>query len=323
MPYNSITSRTDVQALIREQVSDIMLTSLQESSAALNLFTRINVPTNQTRFPVLSALPTAYFVSGDTGLKQTTEAAWDNKYINIEELAAIVPIPDAVLADASFDVFGTIRPLLQNAISRALDAAIFFGVNKPTSWPTAVAAAAASAGNSYVLGTNTVAKGGIAEDINQLIGTLIGDGYAPTGFVADPTVQTLLRSARDANGQLLTDVNGGVNNIWGLPTQYPMPGLWPAQLTAAGSPGVPRLFALQRENFIVGVRQDFTVTASNTAVIQNDSAAIQYNMFQQDMTAFRIVFRVGWQVSNPLNYSQGTEANRYPAAVLKNADVAP
>ncbi len=316
MPYNSLTSRTDVQALIREQVSDIMLTSLQESSAALSLFNRINVPTNQTRFPVLSALPTAYFVSGDTGLKQTTEAAWDNKYINIEELAAIVPIPDSVLADASFDVFGTIRPLLQNAIARTLDAAVFFGVNKPASWPTDVAAAAIAAGNTYERGTNANTAGGIAEDINQLIGTMIADGYGPTAFVANPVFQTRLRSARDANGQLLTDVNGGVNNIWGLPTQYPMPGMWPAtgDLDA-------ELFALQRENFIIGVRQDFTVTASNTAVIQDGSAAIQYNMFQQDMTAFRIVFRVGWQVSNPLNYSQAVEANRYPAAVLRSPDV--
>src|SRR6187551_1507256 len=127
MPYSSITSRTDVQAMIREQVSEIMLQGLTNQSAALNLFTRLNVPTNQTRFPVLSALPTAYFVTGDTGQKQTTEAAWDNKYINIEELAAIVPVPDAVLADAGFDLWGSIRPLVENAIARALDAAIFFG----------------------------------------------------------------------------------------------------------------------------------------------------------------------------------------------------
>ena len=57
MPYSSITSRTDVQAMIREQVSEIMLQGLTNQSAALNLFTRLNVPTNQTRFPVLSALP--------------------------------------------------------------------------------------------------------------------------------------------------------------------------------------------------------------------------------------------------------------------------
>ena len=310
MAYDSLTSRADVQALIREQVSDVMLNGLQTRSAVLDQFARINVPTNQTRFPVLSALPTAYFVSGDTGLKQTTEAAWSNQYINIEELAAIVPVPDSVIADADFDIFGNIRPLVENAIARALDAAVFFGTNAPASWPDDIVTAATAAGNTFARGTTTQANGGIAEDINQLIGELIADGYNPTGFVANPTFQTRLRSARGTDGQLLTDVNGGVNNIWGLPTNYPMAGLWPSGLSAA------ELFALQRENFIVGVRQDFTVTVSNQAVIQDGTGAIIYNSFQQDMTLYRIVFRVGWAVANPINYQEGTEANRYPAAVL-------
>jgi hypothetical protein len=38
-----------------------------------------------------------------------------------------------------------------------------------------------------------------------------------------------------------------------------------------------------------------------------------------DDNSLRIVFRVGWQVSNPMNYQQGTEASRYPAAVLRQA----
>ena len=145
MPYNSVTTRANVQALIAEQVSDIMLTSLPQQSAAMKMFTRINVPTNKTRFPVLSALPVAYFVDGDTGLKQTTSAAWDNKYLEVEEIAAIVPIPDAVFEDANFDVWGTIRPLLEGAIARTLDAAVLFGTNKPTSWPVGVAPAAITA----------------------------------------------------------------------------------------------------------------------------------------------------------------------------------
>jgi HK97 family phage major capsid protein len=60
----------------------------------------------QVRFPVLSALPVAYWVNGDTGLKQTTEVNWTNKYLNIEEIAAIVPVPDNVVADAEVEHLG-------------------------------------------------------------------------------------------------------------------------------------------------------------------------------------------------------------------------
>ncbi len=310
MPYDSLTSRTDVQAMIREQVSEIMLQGMQNMSAALTLFTRVNVPTNQTRFPVLATLPSAYWVDGDTGQKQTTDVAWENKYIDIQELAAIVPIPDAVLDDASYDVWGETRPLVENAIARALDAAIFFGTNAPAIFPDDIHTAAVAASNTYDRGTTAAGSGGIAEDINQVMGTLIADGYAPTAFVGNPTFQTRIRGARGTDGQLLTDVNAGVNNIWGLPTVYPMAGLWSSASDA------PELFALQRENFILGVRQDFTVTASNTAVIQDGTGAVTFNAFQQDMTLFRVVFRVGWQVSNPPNYQEETEADRYPAAVL-------
>ena len=312
MPYNNLTSRADVQAMIREAVSEVMLTGLNTESSALAMFTRINVPTNQTRFPVISALPNAYFVNGDTGLKQTTEMAWSNKYLDIEELAAIAPVPDAVLDDAGFDIIGTIRPLLQQAISRKLDAAVFFGTSKPTAWPTGVVPAAVAAGNVVARGTNNAAAGGIAEDINDLLATMEADGYVPTGFVGNPLFKTYLRGARGTDGQLLMDVGGNVNTVWGLPIQYPMPALWPSGVSAA------ELIALQRENFIIGVRQDFTFTMHRDGVISDEAGNTIINLMQQDMTAIRVVFRVGWQVSNPLNYQEATEANRYPAAVLRS-----
>src|SRR5688500_9630786 len=114
----------------------------EETSAALRMFRNIPVAQAQTRFPVLSALPVAYWVTGDTGLKQTSEMAWTNKYLNVEELAVIVPIPENVLDDTSFDVWGEVRPEIEVAMGRAFDAAVFFGTNAPATFPTNVSAAA-------------------------------------------------------------------------------------------------------------------------------------------------------------------------------------
>src|SRR6188508_734473 len=203
MPYANVISRSNVSALIPEEVSSEIIQNVADQSAALRLFRRVTMGSNQQRMPVLAALPTAYFVNGDTGLKQTTEMAWDNKFLNAEEIAAIVPIPEEVLDDASFDVWAEIRPRLEEAIGRTLDAAIFFGTNKPSSWPSDVVTAAIAAGNSYTRGTATAAQGGIAEDLNQTMALVEADGFAPSGFVTRSTYKARLRSARDTTGQRL------------------------------------------------------------------------------------------------------------------------
>jgi HK97 family phage major capsid protein len=224
-------------------------------------------------------------------------------------VATIVPIPEAVLDDASFDVWGSVRPLLEQAAGRAIDAAIFFGTNIPASWPTNIAAAASAAGNTYNRGTNAAAVGGIAEDINQTMALVEADGYAVDGFVTRTTYKARLRSARDTSGQKLMDIGNGT--IEGAPVKYVMPGLWP---TGSGS---AELFAGDWTQQIMGVRQDFTYKILDQAVIQDNTGAIIYNLAQQDMVALRLVIRVAWQTANPINYEQGVEASRYPVAVLR------
>lgn len=308
MAYNSVISRSDVAALLPEDVSEEIIQNLSSTSAALSLFRRVRMSTSQQRMPVLAALPTAYFVSGDTGLKQTTDLAWANKYLFAEELAAIVPIPEAVLEDASFDVWGEVRPRLEEAIGRAVDAAIFFGTNKPSSWPSDLKTAATAAGNNYARGTSTQAQGGVAADLNQLMGLVEADGFDVNGFVTKRNMRAVLRGARDTTGQKLLDLQ--TNQIEGSPVIYTMDGLWTAGTGQAG------LFAGDWSQGIMAVRQDITYKVLTEAVIQDNNGTIIYNLPQQDMVALRVVFRCAWQVPNPINYQQQTESSRYPFAVL-------
>jgi len=307
--YNNVTSRTDAAALIPEEVSKEMIKRAAQDSAVLQMFRRVPVSRAQVRFPVLSALPVAYFVNGDTGLKQTTEINWTNKYLNIEEIATILPIPDNVVADVDANVWDEAMPFMVEAVGRVLDAAVFFGTNAPATWPTNISAAALAAGNSLT-GNLAAASGGGLGDIDAAYALLDADGYDASGFVASTAWRARLRSARDTLGQKIDDdrVTGDLKAIDGLPVSYPMRGLFPA-----GSGGVYSLVG-DWSQFVVGVRQDITMKILDQAVITDNTGAIIFNLPQQDMTAIRLTFRVGWQVANIINYDQSTEANRYPVA---------
>lgn len=315
MPFDNLTSRTDVAATIPEEVSNAMIGKATDQSAALQLFTRIPVPGQQVRFPVLSALPTAYFVAGDTGVKQTTELGWANKFLNVEEIATIMPVPDNVIADMQLNIWDQALPLLSEAVARTLDAAVFFGVNAPASYPTNVNAAAAAAGNTVTRGTATAAQGGFLGDLDNVIAAVEEDGFDVNGYVASTLVRRALRSARDTTGQRtdLGRVGADLRTYDGSPIAYPMRGLWP---TGAAS---PQLIAGDWSRFVIGVRQDISLKVSNDAVVQDNTGAIVYNSFQQDLTFLRVTFRVGWQVANTINNDQPNEASRYPAAVLRAA----
>jgi HK97 family phage major capsid protein len=314
--FNSIISRTNAAALIPEVVSNRIMGMVTEGSAALSLFPHIPMGTNQTRMPVLSALPTAAFVSPtDTGLKTTTQVTWANKFLNAEEIACIVPIPQSVLDDVQYDMWGAIEPLIAESIGRTLDAAIFFGTNKPSTWGTDITSGCTtvSPANTQTSGVASQATGGIATDISNLMAKVEGDGFDPNGLVVDRITRSLLRNARDTTGQKLLDVSANGESIEGLPVRYAMRGLWPSGSgTVAG-------FLGDFSQGMLGVRQDVTFKLLDQAVITDASGLVVYNLPQQDMVAMRVVARFAWEVANTINRSQTTAAARFPFGTLLNA----
>jgi len=310
----AMISRTDAAALSSEEVSSAFLQSVEQASVVLSYARRLPDMNKQTlRVPVLSLLPSAYFVTGDTGAKQTTNAAWENKYLTAEEIAVIVPIPEAVLDDSDYDIWAQVQPLLATEIGRVFDKAVLYGTNAPASWPTNILAAATAAGNAYVSGS--VATADLYDEILSSGGVysmVESDGYMVTGSIAHPTLKGSLRGMRSADGVPI--FKSSVQST----TQYELDGapiVFPTN--GAVDPTQSLLISGDFSQLVYSMRQDITFKVLDQAVIQDSSGDILYNLAQQDMKALRCVVRLAWQVPNKINYLQPIEANRYPFAVLK------
>ena len=317
MPYTNVVGRSDSAALVPEEVANDMLGHIAATgSAALAQMRRVPVASGQTRFPILSALPVAYWVNGDTGLRQTTEEQWSNKFLNIEELAVVVPVPRNVLDDVGdagdFDLWSEIQPDVETAIARTFDEAVFFGINAPSTFPTNISSDAVARGNTYTE-AGTAAEGGIQDDLDACLAILEPQGFDPSGIVANRTLKSKLRRARSTIGERLTGVNADITEYLDLSISYPMRGLWPT-----GANRVEAFVGDFAGEFVVGIRRDISFEMLDQAVIQDASGNIVYNLAQQRMVAMMFTFRAGWQVSNRIRYDQPDETQRYPVAVLKS-----
>ena len=313
MPTNSIVDRLDAGALIPEDAAREIIQATTESSALLNVARRLpNMSRKQQRIPVVGTQPTAYFVTGDTGLKNTSDMAWDNVYLNAEELAVIVPMPQALLDDADYNIADEMRPHLVEAFGKAIDRAMLFGTNKPAAWPTAIRAAAIAAGNNVALGAGT----DVYDDLLGASGVwskVEADGYMVNGTIAATTFMGRLRGLRDGVGGQPIFLQGGLQGapnytLLGTPVFFPRNGGFDTSATHA--------FAGDWSQIVYSIRQDITYSIADQGVITDNAGNIVYNLFQQDMVALRAVMRVAIAVPNPINQLQGTAANRYPIGVL-------
>lgn len=304
--FNSLITRADADSLIPKPDAESIIKLLTQRSVALSLFRRAAMSSKTLRQPVLSALGAAYWVSGDTGLKQTTEVLWDDCELIAEEIAAIVPVPEAVVSDSGYPIFEEIKDAIAEAVAVKLDAAVFAGADKPPTWPTAIAPAAIAAGNTHTA-AGTANEGGIADDMAVVFDLVENDGFDVTNVAAKRSLRSLLRRARDTSGQKLMDVS--TTSILEAPVSYVINGTFPADVLA---------IAGQFDLAILGVRQDISWKLLDQAVITDDTGAIIINLPQQDSVALRVTARFGYAVAQPISRPEvGSETSPFPFAVLR------
>ena len=304
--------RSGTEAIIPEEVSHEIIQGAVAQSAVLSIFRRLpNMASNKYKMPVLDMLPMAYFVNGDTGQKKTTKMAWKNKYIIAEEIAVIVPIPEAVLDDArdsGYDIWSEVTPRVQESFGKVIDNAIMFDVQKPSTWRDGLVKSAIAAGN-VVTSTGDIFIDLFGED--GLEAKVENSGFIPNGAISSVQMRGKLRGVRDDNKNpiFMKSMSDGNTTyaLDGMPMSFLVNGAW--DTTKA------HMIMGDMSQAVYSIRQDMTVKLLTEAVIQDTDGSIIYNLAQQDMVALRFVMRLGWELPNPINALSPNEATRFPFAV--------
>lgn len=308
----AIIDRTGAESLIPVQESNEIIQGVVAQSAVLSRGRKLaNMTSKQYKMPVLNMLPVAYFVDGDSGQKQTTKQAWDKKFITAEEIAVIVPVPEAVLDDSEYDIWGEVKPRIIEAFGKVIDGAILFDVDKPATWRDGVVTTATAAGAVVTLGSaDNLYDKIMAED--GVIAKVENSGYFVNSHMADISMRAKLRGLKDTTGNPIfkTDMQSGTAySLDGSPMNFPNNGAFDKTKALMISGDFSQL--------VYSIRQDITFKLFTEGVVQNTDGTIAYNLMQNDMVALRAVMRLGWEIPNPINSLQKDKTKRCPFAIMK------
>lgn len=305
-------TRENASPLIKPEESNEIIQAVVESSTALKLMNRLpNMGTNVREYPIMDSYPMAGFVDGDAGLKMTTNMKWSKDKIVAEEIAAIVAVPDNVAADADYDIFAQMKPRLVEAAGKVIDAAIFFGTNKPTAWRAGIVPAAVTAQNNVAATTDIVTdvfgEGGLIAKVEE-------DGYFPESIVSAISMRAKLRGLKDKNDRPLFMENlhqGAQYTLAGMGMEFPRNGAFDATqaLMVTGD----------WSQAVYAIRQDVTFDVFTSGVVSDADGKVIYNLMQNDMKAIRMVIRLGWNILNPVNAVNPDGTKRFPFAVYQPA----
>ena len=312
MPHDtSIISRANLAGLIPEPVAREIMQGAVEESAVLRVGRRLpNMTANTQSINVLDMLPTAYFVDGDGGFKQTSSQAWTKKRLYAEEVAVIIPIPEAVLDDSNYDIWGEVRPRISEAMGKTIDQAILFGVGAPTTWRDSIYETAVAA-NMVVTEDDDLYQELLGVD--GLLATVEENGYNVTRILSDIGMRAKLRGLVDTNKQpifLATMQQGANYALDGTPLDFPMNGAWDKSKAL--------MIAGDFSQLVYSIRQDVTFKVLTEATIVDPTTkAVVYSLAQQDMVALRAVLRLGWEIPNPVSAYRAELDSYSPFAVYE------
>lgn len=170
----------------------------------------------QTNVMVLTAPPKAELV-GESVEKSPTPTTYGNKVVNPLKLQVTMRVSNEVMwADEDYQL-GILNDMIGNggiALGRALDLVGYHKINPLTG----AVSAAVTEGVTDTQNSATVASGVYDAAVEAAAGTIIADGYTPTGIAMDPVLSFGLGTQRVDGVKLYPEIGFGtdVSSFLGL-----------------------------------------------------------------------------------------------------------
>lgn len=290
-----------------------------KSSALMQLAQRKVMPARTHRMPVLSTLPLAYWLDSgttagnDTLSKQTSKVQWDNVVLNAMEIAVLIPVSDAYVADTGVDLLNEMKPLIGQEFGNLIDGAGLFGAGIPSGWGTvnsSIYAKSVAAGNTVTEG----AGADLAVDLGNAAAGLAKDGFDPNGWASEPGFHWRLINLRSSQGvPIYAPISGNQpETIFGQSLYQVKNGAWDSTKAS--------VILGDWTKAIVGVRQDISFDVSDSGVIADPATGlVKFSAFQQDSKILRAVGRFAFATANPVTPLNTNASTRFPFAVLRHS----
>ena len=191
-----------------------------------------------------------------------------------------------------------VKPRIIEQFYKKIDKAIINGTDKPSSWGDAILAAATTKGFAVNPTSN------LYNDISDAMTLVEKAGFDVSGILGGVGAKGLFRKGLlDSTGQPLQ-----ASEVTELPRAFAKNGSF--------DESTAKLVVGDFKQAVYAIRRDIEFKVFDTGVVTDSNGNIIYNLMQQDMVALRVTMRLGYQLPNPINVLQPTEALRLPFAYV-------
>ena len=256
------------------EVSNTILTKIQEGSAVMSLSRSIKLPGLGTTMPVITSDPEAEWVE-ETNEKPVKRPGLSTKTMKPYTLAVIVPFSNQ-FKDNMPALFNAIVDRLPKALAQKFDATVFHGAAPGSNFDTFASATAQSFGSDPYTAL-------VAADAD-----IAAHNGITNGFVVSPQAKSKLLTFTDKNGRPLFINNvaeGAIPMILGNPTK---------QSKAVYKNDTTDVIGIAGDwtQAYYGISKGLNISVSDQATLTDGDSTI--NLWQRNMFAVRAEIEVGF-----------------------------